>query len=152
MALETIGETIASPSSMPRRCMIELRRSLAKIRIKSSSRLRKNLDSPESPWRPERPRNWLSIRRDSWRSVPTTYRPPPSLDPGPRIISVPRPAMLVEIVTRPESPASLMMIASRAWFLAFKISCSTPRFFNRADSSSLFSTETVPTSTGWPRF
>jgi hypothetical protein len=26
--------------------------------------------------RPARPRNWLSIRRDSWRVVPRTYKPP----------------------------------------------------------------------------
>ena len=32
---------------------------------------RKKRDSPGSPWRPERPRSWLSMRRDSWRSVPT---------------------------------------------------------------------------------
>ena len=31
---------------------------------------------PGSPWRPERPRSWLSMRRDSWRSVPMMYRPP----------------------------------------------------------------------------
>ena len=29
-----------------------------------------------SPWRPERPRNWLSIMADLWRSVPITYKPP----------------------------------------------------------------------------
>ena len=34
--------------------------------------------SPGSPWRPERPRSWLSIRRDSWRSVPMMNRPPAS--------------------------------------------------------------------------
>ena len=32
-----------------------------------------------SPWRPERPRSWLSIRRDSWRSVPQMNSPPSSI-------------------------------------------------------------------------
>ena len=42
-------------------------------------RERKKRDSPGSPWRPERPRSWLSIRRDSWRSVPQMNRPPASM-------------------------------------------------------------------------
>ena len=29
-----------------------------------------------SPWRPARPRSWLSMRRASWRSVPMMCRPP----------------------------------------------------------------------------
>ena len=37
---------------------------------------RKNRDEPGSPCRPDRPRNWLSIRRLSWRSVPTICKPP----------------------------------------------------------------------------
>jgi hypothetical protein len=37
---------------------------------------------PGSPWRPERPRSWLSMRRDSWRSVPMMCRPPASMTPG----------------------------------------------------------------------
>src|SRR6266540_3649779 len=49
---------------------------VANIRMRSSSRDRKNLDSPGSPCRPERPRSWLSIRRDSCRSVPSTHSPP----------------------------------------------------------------------------
>mmetsp|Transcript_3616 Transcript_3616/g.11192 ORF Transcript_3616/g.11192 Transcript_3616/m.11192 type:complete len:231 (+) Transcript_3616:192-884(+) len=32
----------------------------------------KNRDAPASPWRPDRPRNWSSMRTDSWRSVPRT--------------------------------------------------------------------------------
>ena len=32
----------------------------------------KTSTSPGSPWRPERPRSWLSMRRASWRSVPIT--------------------------------------------------------------------------------
>ena len=36
-------------------------------------------DRPGSPWRPERPRSWLSMRRLSWRSVPSTNRPPAAI-------------------------------------------------------------------------
>ena len=32
-----------------------------------------------SPWRPERPRSWLSMRRDSCRSVPMICRPPAAM-------------------------------------------------------------------------
>ena len=46
------------------------------MRIRSSSSDRKNFERPGSPWRPERPRSWLSMRRLSWRSVPSTNRPP----------------------------------------------------------------------------
>src|SRR5919205_587732 len=51
-------------------------RSPANRRTRSSSADRKKRDSPGSPWRPERPRSWLSMRRDSWRSVPQMNRPP----------------------------------------------------------------------------
>ena len=47
-------------------------RSEPKMRIRSSCSDRKNLEAPGSPWRPERPRSWLSMRRLSWRSVPIT--------------------------------------------------------------------------------
>ena len=47
-----------------------------KMRIRSSCSDRKNFERPGSPWRPERPRSWLSMRRLSWRSVPSTKRPP----------------------------------------------------------------------------
>src|SRR5918993_790113 len=53
-------------------------RSPANLRTRSSWADRKKRDSPGSPWRPERPRSWLSIRRDSWRSVPSTASPPRS--------------------------------------------------------------------------
>ena len=36
----------------------------------------RSASEPGSPWRPERPRSWLSMRRDSWRSVPMMCRPP----------------------------------------------------------------------------
>jgi hypothetical protein len=38
-------------------------RSEPKMRIRSSSSDRKNFERPGSPWRPERPRSWLSMRR-----------------------------------------------------------------------------------------
>ncbi len=111
-------------------------RSEPKMRIRSSSSETKNFEAPGSPWRPERPRNWLSMRRLSCRSLPTTKSPPAGDHdfPAPRRsrrgsrpracsraagssicgssalrrmsrlppswMSVPRPAMLVAIVTR----------------------------------------------------
>src|SRR6266480_1420302 len=45
------------------------------------------------------------MRRLSCRSVPTMCSPPPSATPGPSTISVPRPAMLVAIVTAPGGTA-----------------------------------------------
>ena len=75
-ALFTQGWMIASPSSRPSLRSIPSIRSEPKIRIKSSSRLRKNFEAPGSPCRPDRPRNWLSIRRLSWRSVPMMISPP----------------------------------------------------------------------------
>ena len=48
-------------------------------RIRSSSSDRKNCDAPGSPWRPERPRNCRSMRRDSCRSEPMMCRPPISM-------------------------------------------------------------------------
>ena len=69
----------------------------------------------------------------------------------PSRMSVPRPAMLVETVTAPLRPACATMMASRSWFLAFSTSCRTPMRFRMPESLSDFSTEMVPTSTGWPR-
>ena len=37
---------------------------------------KKNRDEPGSPWRPARPRSWLSMRRASCRSVPRMCKPP----------------------------------------------------------------------------
>ena len=68
--------TIASFSLSPSRCSIVSSLSVPKIRIRSSSSDRKNLECPGSPCRPERPRSWLSIRRLSCRSVPSTNSPP----------------------------------------------------------------------------
>ena len=58
--------------------------------------------------------------------------------------------MLVATVTAPARPAWAMIAASRAWFLAFSTSCGTPARSSSLDSSSDFSTEAVPTRTGWP--
>ncbi len=55
-----------------KRAMMFWIRSPAKSRTRSSAPERKKRVSPGSPWRPERPRSWLSMRRASWRSVPTT--------------------------------------------------------------------------------
>ena len=46
------------------------------MRIRSSSSETKNFEAPGSPWRPERPRSWLSMRRLSCRSLPMTKSPP----------------------------------------------------------------------------
>ncbi len=59
--------------------------------------------------------------------------------------------MFVAMVTEPLAPASALMRASRAWFLALSTSCRMPRLVSWADSFSDFSMLTVPTSTGWPR-
>ena len=40
--------------------------SLPNRRIRSSCMEMKNWEEPGSPWRPARPRSWLSMRRDSW--------------------------------------------------------------------------------------
>jgi hypothetical protein len=77
------------------------------------------LREPGSPWRPARPRNWRSTRRLSWRSVPMMAKPPASFTPGPSLMSVPRPAMLVAMVTLPAWPASATISASRWCCLAF---------------------------------
>ena len=65
-------------------------------------------------------------------------------------MSVPRPAMLVEIVTDPLRPACATISASRSCCFAFSTLCFTPRFLSRFASRSEVSIEIVPTSTGWP--
>ena len=90
------------------------------------------------------------MRRLSWRSVPSTYRPPASITPSPSLMSTPRPAMLVAIVIAPFWPAFSMMCASRSCCLALSTLCSTPCRSSSRESISLTSTDTVPTSTGWP--
>ena len=70
----------------------------------------------------------------------------------PSWMSVPRPAMLVAIVTRPGRPACATISASCSWWRAF----STRKSFMPASAIleatySDFSIETVPTRTGCPR-
>ena len=66
-------------------------------------------------------------------------------------MSVPRPAMLVAIVTVPGRPACMMISASRSWNFAFSTWCGILLFFSRPDRNSEVSIDVVPTSTGWPR-
>ena len=71
MALVTILASMGTSSGRARpitHCMAPV----ANSRMSSSSSDRKNRLSPGSPWRPERPRSWLSMRRLSWRSLPST--------------------------------------------------------------------------------
>ena len=69
----------------------------------------------------------------------------------PRRMSVPRPAMLVEIVTAPSAPARATIGASSASFLAFSTSHATPARRSRAASrSDSVDASSVPTSTGRP--
>ena len=65
-------------------------------------------------------------------------------------MSVPLPAMLVAIVIAPSLPASDTMSASSLSCLAFNTLCCMPCFLSSSDSSSDFSTDTVPTSIGCP--
>ena len=70
----------------------------------------------------------------------------------PSLMSTPRPAMLVAIVTAPGCPASAIVSPSSSAYsgLALSTACLMPFSFSCADSSSDTSTEIVPTSTGWP--
>ena len=67
----------------------------------------------------------------------------------PSRMSVPRPAMLVAMVTAP-TVAGLRddFRLALAWFFAFSTSCSMPRLRSMVESISLVSTETVPTRIG----
>ena len=65
-------------------------------------------------------------------------------------MSVPRPAILVAIVTAPFLPASIIISASRSWFLAFNTLCGIPLRFNNCEIYSEVSTATVPNNTGCP--
>ena len=58
--------------------------------------------------------------------------------------------MLVATVTAPSLPAWATISASFSWNLALSTLCLIPRFLSMAESSSDFSMEMVPTSTGWP--
>ena len=63
---------------------------------------------------------------------------------------MPRPAMLVEMVTAPLRPAWATISASRSWCLALRTLWGTPRFLRSEATTSLLATETVPTRIGWP--
>ena len=69
----------------------------------------------------------------------------------PSTMSVPRPAMLVAIVTIRGRPAWITISASRACCLALSTWCGRPSFASIVEMSSEFSMEVVPSSTGWPR-
>ncbi len=178
MALDTMRCSMASPFSIPSFCIKPLIRSGAKIRSKLSSNDKKKREEPGSPWRPARPRSWLSIRRDSWRSVPMMWSPPAArtkswricqsalascfsasvtLSPKaanstsnlpPKPMSVPRPAMLVAIVTAPGRPASAIILASRSCCLALSTLCGTSAAVSAWDTISDISIDAVPTKTG----
>ena len=131
------------------------------------------------------------MRRDSWRSVPTMWRPPSSRTSSPsalhdafvplrrarrtprarprgsrfcslnssfasisglppRMMSVPRPAMLVETVIAPLRPACATTYASFSWCFAFRTLCGILFFLRMRAIAPLFSTLVVPTRTGWP--
>jgi hypothetical protein len=66
------------------------------------------------------------------------------------MMSVPRPAMFVATVTAPRWPAWATILASSACCFALSTVCGMPLRRIRSDSRSDFSTDTVPTSTGWP--
>ncbi len=68
----------------------------------------------------------------------------------PSRISVPRPAMLVAMVTMPDRPACATISASRSWNFAFSTTWRTPLRCKIPDSRSDFSIDVVPTSTGCP--
>ncbi len=68
----------------------------------------------------------------------------------PRMMSVPRPAMLVAMVTAPKRPARATISASRSWYLALRTTWRMPARLRWVASSSDFSMEIVPTSTGRP--
>ncbi len=178
--------SMASPSGILSERMIDCRRSPAKIFSSGSSKERKKRELPGSPWRPERPRNWLSMRRDSWRSEPMMCSPPEfttwswsfchparisamrrSLSPSgssassftfwmsgsglpPSTMSVPRPAMLVAMVTIFGRPAWITISASRACCLALSTWCGSFSRSSIEEISSEFSIDVVPSSTGWP--
>ena len=114
---------------------------------------------------PAKQRNWMFRGRPGGRHVRATGGQhggfhafpypgwpirPPSRTPGPSLISVPRPAMLVAMVTAPAIPASATTWASRECCLALSTLCGIFFCLSMRLSSSLTSTDVVPTSTGLP--
>ena len=108
---------------------------------------------PGSPWRPERPRSWLSIRRASCRSVPMMCRPPGFGDAGAEHDVGAAPGHVGGDRDRAGlTGARRRSSASRSCCLALSTSCWMPRCLSMMLSRSDVSTETVPTSTGRPCF
>ena len=68
----------------------------------------------------------------------------------PSIISVPRPAMFVAIVTAPNLPACAIIWASLSWYLAFNTSWGIPSLSSNLLNFSDLSIDTVPIKTGCP--
>ncbi len=68
----------------------------------------------------------------------------------PRMMSTPRPAMLVATVTAPLRPAWAMTSASRVCCLALRTVWGMPSLVSIWPSTSDFSTLAVPTRTGCP--
>ncbi len=68
----------------------------------------------------------------------------------PRMMSVPRPAMFVAIVTIALRPAWATISASCSWYLALSTWCAMPNFWSISETSSDFSIEVVPTRMGRP--
>ena len=171
MALFIQGWSIDSFSFSPSFLSIPSIESPPKILINSSCKLMKKIVLPGSPCLPDLPLNWLSILLLSCLSVPTINKPPSfltfssfsfisvsfsffpskikSLFP-PSFISVPRPAMLVAIVTAPTFPASAIIFASFSCCFAFNTLCFIFLFSKWAEIFSDFSILVVPTKTGWP--
>ena len=114
---------ITSPSFNPILSINLAIRSEPNFRIKSSSSETKKREEPGSPCRPARPLNCLSTRLESCLSVPIIANPPASFTPSPSLMSVPRPAIFVAIVTAPGNPALATISASFWWYFAFRTWC-----------------------------
>ncbi len=76
--------------------------------------------------------------------------PPADFTASANLMSVPRPAILVAIVTCPGCPASATMSASFLWSFAFNTLWGTFRNVNILPSNSLISTDVVPINIGRP--
>ena len=136
MARVTSPPVMTSPSSAPLLSIHRAIRSDPKSRIRSSSSERKKIDWPGSPWRPERPRSWRSMRRDSCRSVPMIWRPGllqreveilAQFDVGAAAGHVGR-----DRDRAPSGPRPATISASRWWYFAFSTSCLSPRRLSMA--------------------
>ncbi|EJX03640.1 membrane protein [gut metagenome] len=79
-------------------------------------------------------------------------KPPASLTSFDSLISVPRPAMLVAMVTVLFKPAKATISASFWCNLAFNTLCCILRIVSIRLNSSDISTDVVPTNTGRPAF